>query len=455
MSAFSNRERGMGFVSAMKRRSVRTAFFPVIVCGALILARNPDPVFRAEFWAEDATEFFFGALSIGIGSLVTPVYGYHLFTSRVIAYTATFFPVLWAPYIYSVACLLITAFAAAYFSREGFSWIIPSRKFRLFVCVVLAIAPGTAEVYFNLSNLPSVLTVLGLLMLLEKPFRPSPMKFATLLILLPSAGQMLLLAPVVGSLWLLTRERRYLWLLGCMVPWVVLNGIGNHHASGQAGLLSYENAWAVPRVLLENTITRLFFAPIFGDELTGMIIMRRRASVFWLTSLVAVGGAAYAATKWRFLQREGAWLLILSFLCVICSFGLIAVSRNYATYQISRGSGNLFWGHRYSYLPGVVALIIWFRIAHDALAEWRGKMKFWPAAFAVILLAYHNVSQWNAYDHRPDLEWPKGAALIQSALDEKRQGKMDDGRLAIEFPWVHPVGWRPNRGELILRIPPN
>ncbi len=151
-----------------------------MLCTAIIIVRNPVAVFRAEFWAEDATQFFFGSLSLGLKSLITPVVGYHCFISRVIAYIATFFPVLWTPFIYALTSLLINAGVASYFSRQSFSWIILSRPFRIFVCTILAMGPGTSEAFLNLANLSYVLTFFGLLLLIEKPWRLSVMKFAIL-----------------------------------------------------------------------------------------------------------------------------------------------------------------------------------------------------------------------------------------------------------------------------------
>src|SRR5690242_15753624 len=93
--------------------------FTFVLCLTIILCRNPLAVIRAEFWAEDATEFFFGALSLGVESLITPVWGFHCFLSRLIAYVASPFPVLWTPYIYAIACLIINAFVTSYFVRDG------------------------------------------------------------------------------------------------------------------------------------------------------------------------------------------------------------------------------------------------------------------------------------------------------------------------------------------------
>jgi hypothetical protein len=144
--------------------------WPCLLVAVIIFVRDPTPFLRAEFWAEDGPEFFATALTHGIQSLWTPVYGYHFLTSRMIAYTATWLPVVWSPYIYAWSCLAMSAVTTAYFTRDGFSWLIPSRWMRILTCTVLAVGPGTAAVFSSLCNLPSPLTLLGLLMLLEKPF---------------------------------------------------------------------------------------------------------------------------------------------------------------------------------------------------------------------------------------------------------------------------------------------
>ena len=57
--------------------------FGLILCAFVIFIRNPEALLRSEFWGEDLTEFFIGAIHLGASSLVTPVFGYQFFFERV------------------------------------------------------------------------------------------------------------------------------------------------------------------------------------------------------------------------------------------------------------------------------------------------------------------------------------------------------------------------------------
>lgn len=422
------------------------SFFPFVLCAALIGLRNPVALYRAEFWAEDATEFFFGSLSLGFKSLFVPVYGYHHLVSRLIAWGATFFPVLWTPHIYSWVSFLVNVWVASYFSREGFSWIIPSRNFRIFVCCVLALAPGTPEVYFNLCNLMSVLTFSGLLLLLEKPFPPGPVKCLAFVVLLFSAGPMFLLAPLVVFLGYRTRARRYWALLLCFVPVITINAIGNHYEAGSARLLNYQNVWLFPRILIDNALLRLFFVPFLGGRLTALAMVRDW--IFWPASVAGLGVVAYFSLKRDAIRRESLLVLLLSFLCMVSAYGVVAVVRSsYAMGQVLRESGSPAWGLRYSYLPGVAALIFWFSLLFDLRAKRLGRL-------ALFLLAVHCFAYWGSGYRRPDLHWPQGAEKIQVVLEQKKSGSLSGPVVIDDIGWVHPSGWRPNRGLLKLTIFP-
>ena len=175
------------------------------VVALLIGARNPVALLRAEFWAEDASQFFAGALAMGARSLWVPVWGYSFLISRAIAWAATWFAVLWTPYLYAWGSLVLDSIAMSYFVRDGFAWLVPGRAARFLVCLVLTLGPGTSEVFLNLSNLPAPLTFLCLLLLLEEPLCLDTRRLLLFALLVPSAGHTVLLAPLILGLWGITR----------------------------------------------------------------------------------------------------------------------------------------------------------------------------------------------------------------------------------------------------------
>jgi hypothetical protein len=128
-------------------------------------------------------------------------------------------------------------------------------------------------------------------------------------------------------------------------------------------------------------------------------------------------------------------------------FALIAVTRSYNFARIQRESGVVFWDHRYSFLPGAVALLIWLSICFTYCRHGRWR----PAAYVgIALLSLHNVSSWSRVYPRRNLHWPERAAAIQELLDLKSRGELHKRR-RLRVP-AHPSGW--NREGRVLVISP-
>jgi hypothetical protein len=230
---------------------------PFALVASIIALRFPTPLLRAEFWAEDATEFFFDAVSLGPWSLVTPVYGYHFVLEHLIAYGATFLPVFYTPYVYAWACLLVDAAALAYLAKDGFSWIAPRWWQRVLLAVLLALAPGTPDVLLNLANLPNPLALLGFLLLVERPFRMGGLKLLGFALIAASSGHVLLWLPIAAYLAWINRSRGYAAATAVITIFTFLNGAGTQAASKSAGSFDLHAVAEVPRILLENGFARL------------------------------------------------------------------------------------------------------------------------------------------------------------------------------------------------------
>lgn len=371
-------------------------------------------------------------MAAGVRSLGMPVYGYYFLISRGIAYAATWLPVVWAPYAYAWAAAAVNVMAAGYFSRPGFAWLVPDRRLRILACVVLAMGPGTSEVFANLCNLPSALTFLGLLLLLEKPFAPSATKTAALVLLFLSAGPMVLLVPLVGALLWFTRNRRYLVLLCCLIPVTVLNTMGNHVQSEAAGYRNYGALAHIPLIVTAHTLVRVVVAPFVGPFATEAL-MRAHAALFWTTLGMSVAVGIWAVSRFE-ASREKLTLLVSSYLLVCGTFAIIALSRSYALSQLLPQSVAFRWGHRYSYLPGAVAILLWFSIVSGTPVR-RGARAV--CAAVLLLITFHNVLLASFPLPRPDLHWPRTAATIQRALDLRRTGRLD-APVRIEGIEAHP-----------------
>lgn len=420
-------------------------FGPFLIVAAVIAVRFPSTLCRAEFWAEDATEFFFDAVSLGAKSLVVPVYGYHFFVERVIAYVATFLPVYYTPYVYAWASLIIDAAALAYLVRDGFSWIAPRRWQRALLAALLAVGPGTADVLLNMANLPAALALLGLLLLIERPFLIGPGKLILLVIIIASSGQMVLWIPVVAYLAWATKARTY-WIVAITIAvFAVLNGIGNHEASSSAGLLDYRALSVVPRILLENSFTRLLPGPFLG-ALT-VLLMRSSVVVFWGAAIVGLGAFAALAYRASLADRDGTSVLVLGYLGAIGMLGLTAISRAYSVPLLVRETGSLLFEHRYAYLPSALATLIWASFLLRTRAD-PVSVRF----IASVLIAIQLVACFPLRNARADLHWPERSGRVQWMLDLNRRNGQPVVIRIEDLP-VHPFRWVPANGRVSVVVP--
>jgi hypothetical protein len=433
---------------ATRTKALMHGFGPALLVAAVIAVRDPWPLLRAEFWAEDATEFFFDALGLGIRSLELPVYGHHFFLSRLIAYTASCLPVLYAPYIYAWAALIVNTVSVSYCVRDGFSWLLPERWQRILLAVVLAVGPGTADVLLNICTLPSSLALLALLLLLERPLGLGWIKLVALLLLIPSCGYAVLWLPLVAYLWWLTKDRAYVVVALAIVLMAAMNLWGSHHASAEAGLASYETALDVPRILAENSYTRLVLGPILGAKLTGMI-MRAPAAVFWSTGALGLA-LLVVVVRWAYPKhREAIMTLALAYLGAIGSLAVVALNRTYAFLALVREGGTISWNLRYALLPGAVAIMVWMA----CLVRLDGPSKFWRAGrvLGLVVIAVHVASHWGSVHPRPDLHWPDKSVEVQAILDDGHRGQ--DRTITLRQLAVQPKNWLPANHRTAVVLP--
>lgn len=447
---FWDRKYGFGlFESFYQKRSFLCA---AIVCGVLIFMRTPQALLRAEFWAEDMTEFFLSAMHLGAKSVLTPVYGYLFLVERLVAWVATFLPVLWAPYVYAGFCFLVTTLTSCYLMRDGFSWLIADKRVRFLLCATFAIGPGTPEVHFNFSNLASPLTWLAALVLLEHPLQLSFKRFLAFLLLAASAGQTVLLIPLIVALFLVTRSKTYLALLLSFIPIVLVNLIGNHQASTQHNLLQYSRVLQAPQAFIENFFGRLLVIPLFGPN-NSRFVMRHQL-LFWIVVAVGCYFLRKLFKKENWSVKDTTFRLLFSlFFGFVGLYVVVLVSRAYSLEQIFIRYGKPSWGLRYSCLSGCAALVIWFSYIGRYIKTPRSRLATGWVRFLLLLLVFNNVANWKYFYFRPDLRWPERAAGIQEALDLSIRGELaTEAKFALEL-WAHPVGWRSPESEVLVIQP--
>lgn len=404
------------------KKSMLTRCLPYFAVALIIFLRSQTALLRSEFWGEDMTEIFASAYQLGIKSVIAPVFGYQMLIPRITGYLSTFLPVVSAPYIYAWVSFVLNVITFSYFSRGSFSHIMPSKAGRALTCILLAVAPGTAEAFCNLCNLTTISTILVLLLLLEKPFKLNLFKLAAFFFLIFSAGQLFLFIPLVLYLWYSAKDNKYLFVLGLIVTATAINILGVTSPSSKAfgfGIMNYKNILSAPVVFFDNFIFRLFYMPFMGKRLTEYII---RFDVFyWPLTMTILGLITYAISKFKLLKQKWFWMFVWAYFGSIAAFAVIAVVRNNI---VSRFDWQTCWGIRYSLMPAVIVLILWLSILPRKLKPGLYSLLL----FLVIIMIPINIfSRWEKdMIKREDLNWPAQAVKIQDALDKKAEGNLKE-----------------------------
>ncbi len=239
---------------------------------------------------------------------------------------------------------------------------------------------------------------------------------------------------------------RRLVSLAFLLAVAAANFAGSEKAASNAGILGYGNASSLPRIVIENALLRFLVGPFLGPTLTGRF-MTWPGVAFW-PSLLAAGAAFLLVLKGARPPRRAVVLLGLAYVSVIGLFGLVVLTRSYALLQIQRGSGTPLWNLRYSFLPGAIALLVWFSICFAYPKHPPFRLAAWAA---IAVLSLQNVAQWSSVYERPDLRWPEKAAGIQHLLDLKSRGELKKPR--VRHVPAQPREWRAGRPVTVTISP--
>jgi hypothetical protein len=393
--------------------------------------RFPGIFLDPSFWAEDGVFFFRDSVEIGPSAILSPLYGSYYTLIRLVAFLISFFPTYWAPLSYAIAAGLLASVSLSLFSRAGYRWLVPDDRLRVIACWLFSLVPGTYESFFALS--PGTYAVFWalFLLLLERDaqgrWQMGTGRALLSLLLCFSLGQGLVLAPLVAYLFWLTRNRRYLLLLAALAGALLLN-LTTQNAYRPA-LLPAPGLLAL--IYFENLAVRLAFVPLVPYRWLDAV-RKMGGAPFLLLSVVLVGSYLCAAFRARRRDAEGARVLVLGVLCVMATFPLTALARNYGVAALTREQVTL--GGRAALVPSVLALLLLWQL----LA--RPGRKGGPRVAAVGLLAWTTYCVLHEPFYQapsppvaPPWEWPERAATIDAAVRARRAGTL---REAVVVPKI-------------------
>lgn len=147
-------------------------FIGAIVLALIILYfRNPQLFTHPQFWAEDGRVWFQEAHNFGFfSSVIRHQDGYFQTFARLVASTASLFPLRYAPRIFSFASIAMFLLPALFILSKRFKSIISFSWGRILLFLLYVVLPNTAELHGNLTNAQWYLGLLvALILVSEKP----------------------------------------------------------------------------------------------------------------------------------------------------------------------------------------------------------------------------------------------------------------------------------------------
>ena len=115
----------------------------------LLKVRAPDAFAHPQMWAEDAAVYWIQQYEFGNIAIFFPYAGYLQLLPRLAAFLASFFPYGWAPTIFGVWSIIVTAWSAA---TSSAAFVSPWVGLTIGATLLLPPHPG-GEVFGNITNL--------------------------------------------------------------------------------------------------------------------------------------------------------------------------------------------------------------------------------------------------------------------------------------------------------------
>ncbi len=386
--------------------------------------RFPGIFLEPSFWAEDCTFFFRESVELGPSAILSPVYGSYHTLPRLVAFLISFFPTYWAPFLYAVAAGLLASVSLSLFSRAGYRWLVPDDRLRVLVCWLFSLVPGTYESFFALSPGTYAAFCAFFLLLLERDGQGRwQMGIGrTLLVsfLCFSLAQGLVLAPLIAYLFWLTRNRYYLLLLVALAGAVLLNSTTENvyrpNPLPGPGLLAL--------IYFENLAVRLVFLSLVPYSWHDTV-RKMGSAPFLLLSVGLIGSYLWAAFSARRRDAEGARVLVLAVLCVMATFPLTALARDYGVTALTRTRITL--GGRAGLVPAVLALLLlWQWLAQPGRKGLSRVAATVFLAWTTFCVLHEPLYQPPRPPLLPPWVWPSQAATIDAALRARRAGTLQE-----------------------------
>lgn len=385
------------------------------LAAALVVARRPDALFHAQFWAEDGAAWFADAYNRGpLGTLALPRDGYFHLAHRLGGALGALVGLRWAPLLTNSLAILVQASPAAFFVTRRFSGVVPDVRVRALLAGLYLLMPNTAEIDANITNVQWHLDLLAAMVVLATPSPAAGWRAFDVGALVVSglSGPFAILVLLVAlARYAVRRERWTLVLAGVAAACVALqllsltSGVGTHRSKAPLG--------AGLRTLLAIVGAQVVTASMVGVRGYSAVVQAYHGRAL----LAGIGAAGLVVVGYAVLRGPLELKLFVFFAFAALAAALLSPQVDSVRPQWPQMLGPGVGG-RYYLLPGLafIACLAW--LALRAPARWLR----WAGRAALVVLIVVGVPldfEYARYhDYHPDTEAaqfeqaPQGTRMI-------------------------------------------
>jgi hypothetical protein len=405
---------------------------------ALFILRKPDSLLNPQFWAEDGNLLFYDSIvEGGLAPVLHGYRGYLIVNSRLVAAFAVLFPAVYAPLIYNLAAIAISALACSLFALPWYRHLVHSDIIRAVTCVAAAGALSTGSLVGNLSNSQWYLALAAVVLLMRTSALPERIplwqtSLCALVSLLAALTNPVLVVITPICLWYLVRRRNRAIaaaiLVGVavqVVSFALGSGGGSPPVAHNLAQLGHLAASVVIAI-----VYKVILASIAGSKTAAYISQAGAVGMFLCVLIASVAWSIWLCFR---LDRGRRLHVAIAVYIATASVLLPLATRNGLSEAFANVAHIPEHGEQYFFLAACMLL---FLIAVSL--EWA--LRSWPERVSAGLLLVVVAGGFAGNFALPpfvDLHWRQNAPQIDAWRTARAHHELVDGFTVL----VNPEPW--------------
>lgn len=390
------------------------------VLAIMLFARQPGAIRHPDFCAEDGAVFFKQQYEQGATSVVFKRHGGYLHIApRLIAATASYFPLRYVPRVYAFVSLALAAASLAFFYSGRFRDVISTDTVRLGVILLMTLMPNSDPLMrlHNLSFYGLWFVVMASLMELPQRFWPRAVLFVLLSLAIWSTPMAVVCLPVIFfRLWQSDGWGERVWWISLAASIVAYAATANLEAI----------AGAVHQAGTAQSIIHAIGYRVFCYFFLGSTLARPLPTAGWdvvvrfslLLLLLCVLAVLFVA-KHRFRTSQKSWWVSVAVLYFLLALPALFVLRGEWIPDFLGPMGERTWlGHQRYFLCSTFLLCVLAGIAYDTgLRTWLRENIVRGLSGAALLACWISLhlAAFSLWDWHAQPSWKRVAREIEAA----------------------------------------